>query len=91
MGVSMGYNMMEEMEGNSGILVSKHERFNNRVAEMLWELFKKSDYTKTQLASILGWTEHRLMMVMSGDKTITTFEMVHVAGALGKSFKVGFL
>lgn len=82
----MGYNKMEPMEGYPQVKVSKHEKVNNQVGEMMWQVFKRSKLTKAQLAHTLGWTEHRLMQVFSGDKTITTFEMVHIAGALGYRF-----
>ena len=50
---------------------------------MLWKLLKQSNYTKEELAERLDITERQLMNVMSGDKTINIYDMVHVAGALG--------
>ena len=64
-------------------LERKHIKYNEQVADMLWELLKQSKYTKGELAERLDITERQLMMVMSGDKTINIYDMVHVAGDLG--------
>ena len=64
-------------------LESKHIKYNEQVADMLWNLLKQSKYTKGELAERLDITDRQLMMVMSGDKTINMYDMVHVAGALG--------
>lgn len=79
----MKYDKMTANEHHDFYLESKHIKYNEQVADMLWDLLKKSKYTKGELAERLEITERQLMMVMSGDKTISTYDMVHVAGALG--------
>ena len=79
----MKYDKMTTNEYHDFYLESKHIKYNEQVADMLWELLKQSKYTKGELAERLDITERQLMMVMSGDKTINMYDMVHVAGALG--------
>lgn len=79
----MKYEKMEANEYRDFFLESKHIKYNEQVADMLWKLLKQSKYTKGELAERLDITERQLMWVMSGDKTINTYDMVHVAGALG--------
>ena len=74
---------MVASEHHDYYLESKHIKYNEQVAEMLWNLLKQSKYTKEGLAERLDITERQLMNVMSGDKTINIYDMVHVAGALG--------
>ena len=79
----MKYEKMETNEYHDFYLESKHIKYNEQVADMLWKLLRQSKYTKGELAERLDITEGQLMQVMSGDKTINTYDMVHVAGALG--------
>ena len=79
----MKYEKMEANEYGDFFLESKHIKYNEQVADMLWNLLKQSKYTKGELAERLDITERQLMRVMSGDKTINIYDMVHVAGALG--------
>ena len=79
----MKYEKMTASEHHDYYLESKHIKYNEQVADMLWNLLKKSRYTKGELAERLDITERQLMNVMSGDKTISIYDMVHVAGALG--------
>lgn len=79
----MKYEKMVASEHHDYYLESKHIKYNEQVAEMLWNLLKQSKYTKEGLAERLDITERQLMNVMSGDKTINIYDMVHVAGALG--------
>ncbi len=79
----MKYDKMTANEYHDFYLESKHIKYNDQVADMLWELLKQSKYTKGELAERLDITERQLMNVMSGDKTINIYDMVHVAGALG--------
>ena len=74
---------MTVSEHHDYYLESKHIKYNEQVADMLWQLLKQSKYTKGELAERLGITERQLMSVVSGDKTINMYDMVHVAGALG--------
>lgn len=78
---------METNEFTHFFKESKHVRYNEVVADMLWDTLKNSKYTKNELAARLGWDEHHLGMVLSGDITINTYHMVHVAGAMGYEFK----
>ena len=77
------YDKMEALEHYDGALVSKHIRYNDLVADMLWDKLKQSPCTKGELAERLDWDLHRLMMILSGDDIIDIYKMVHVAGALG--------
>lgn len=79
----MKYDKMAASEHHDYYLESKHIKYNEQVADMLWNLLKQSKYTKGELAERLDITERSLMWVTSGDKTINTYDMVHVAGALG--------
>ena len=79
----MKYDKMTTNEYHDFYLESKHIKYNEQVADMLWQLLKQSKYTKGELAERLDISEEKLMKVMSGDKTINTYDMVHVAGALG--------
>lgn len=79
----MKYSKTEANECHDFYLESKHVKYNDLVADMLWKALQDSKYTKGELAERLVWDLHKLMMVMSGDKTINTYDMVHVAGALG--------
>ena len=79
----MKYDKMEANEYGDFFLESKHIKYNEQVADMLWQLLRLSKYTKGELAERLDITERQLMWVMSGDKTINIYDMVHVAGALG--------
>ena len=79
----MKYEKTEANEYGDFFLESKHIKYNEQVADMLWNLLKQSKYTKGELAEGLDITERQLMNVMSGDKTINIYDMVHVAGALG--------
>ena len=79
----MKYDKMTANEYHDCYLESKHIKYNEQVAGMLWKLLKQSKYTKGELAERLDITERQLMQVMSGDKTINMYDMVHVAGALG--------
>lgn len=83
----MKYDKMVVNEYKDFFLESKHVKYNEQVADMLWELLKESKYTKGELAERLDMTERQLMWVMSGDKTIDIYDMVHVAGALGYKWK----
>ena len=83
----MKYDKMTANEYHDFYLESKHIKYNEQVADMLWQLLKQSKYTKGELAERLDITERQLMNVMSGDKTINTYDMVHVAGALGYKWK----
>ena len=74
---------MEANEYRDFFLESKHIKYNEQVADMLRKLLRISKYTKGELAEGLDITERQLMNVMSGDKTINIYDMVHVAGALG--------
>lgn len=84
----MEYDKMAASEHHDFYLESKHIKYNEQVADMLWNLLKQSKYTKGELAERLEISEENLMKVMSGDKTINMYDMVHVAGALG--YKWGF-
>ena len=79
----MKYDKMTANEYHDFYLESKHIKYNEQVADMFWNLLKQSKYTKGELAERLDITDRQLMMVMSGDKTINMYDMVHVAGALG--------
>ena len=79
----MKYEKMEANEYGDFSLESKHIKYNEKVASMLWKLLNQSKYTKGELAEGLDITERQLMNVMSGYKTIDMYDMVHVAGALG--------
>lgn len=79
----MKYEKMAASEHHDFYLESKHMKYNDQVADMLWQLLKQSKYTKGELAERLDISEEKLMKVMSGDKTINMYDMVHVAGALG--------
>ena len=79
----MKYEKMEANEYGDFFLESKHIKYNEKVADMLRKLLMLSKYTKGELAEGLDITERQLMNVMSGDKTINIYDMVHVAGALG--------
>ena len=75
------YDKMEAMEYYDDILQSKHVVPNEKVGDMLWQALLNSPFTKGELAERLDWSLHKLMMIMSGDDTIDTYDMVHVAGA----------
>lgn len=79
----MKYDKMVLGEYGDFFLESKHISTNDKVANILWKALQNSKYTKAELAERLDWDLHTLMMVMSGDKTINMYDMVHVAGALG--------
>lgn len=79
----MKYEKMADSEHQYFYLESKHIKYNEKVADMLWQIFKQNKYTKGELAERLDISERQLMMIMSGDKTINMYDMVHVAGALG--------
>lgn len=79
----MKYDKMEANEYTDFLLESKHIKYNEQVAGMLWKLLKLSKYTKGELAEGLDITERQLMWVLNGDKMINIYDMVHVAGALG--------
>lgn len=79
----MKYDKMVLSEYGDFFLESKHISTNDMIADMLWKALQDSKYTKGELAERLDWDLNRLMMVMSADKTIDTYDMVHVAGALG--------
>ena len=79
----MKYEKMTANEYYDFYLESKHIKYNEQVADMLRKLLRLSKYTKGELAERLDITEGKLMNVMSGDKTINMYDMVHVAGALG--------
>ena len=83
----MKYEKMAASEHHDFYLESKHIKYNEQVADMLWNLLKQSKYTKGELAEGLDITERQLMNVMSGDKTINMYDMVHIAGALGHKWE----
>lgn len=74
---------MEANEYHDFYLESKHIKYNEQVADMLWNLLKQSKYTKGELAKRLGISEEKLMKVIRGDKTINMYDTVHVEGDLG--------
>ena len=79
----MKYDKTVLSEYGDFFLESKHISTNDKVADMLWKALQDSKFTKAELAERLDWDLHTLMMVMSADKTIDIYDMVHVAGALG--------
>lgn len=83
----MKYGKMEKSEYHDFHLESKHVKYDTQVANILREALRYSKYTKEELAERLDWDLHRLMMVLSGNKTIDIYDMVHVAGALGYKWK----
>ena len=86
--MSKKYDFMEVNENADFFLESKHIRVQEDFTEAIHKALLKSPYTKGELAERLSWSLERLAAVMSGYKTITFYEAVHVAGALGYELKV---
>lgn len=60
------------------------------VAKQLWDMLQESPYTYGELLECLGWEDWRLKRILAGDEEIELYELTHIAGALGKDFKVTF-
>ena len=60
------------------------------VAKLLWNMLQESPYTYGELLECLGWEHWRLSRILAGDEEIGMYELTHIAGALGKDFKVTF-
>lgn len=89
--MSEKYIKTEKNEMNDFFSESKHVKYNDIVADILWKALHHSPYTENELAEILDWDKHRVMMILSGDDTIDIYDMVHVAGALGYEFRFGLV
>lgn len=88
----MEYNKMEAVEKYGTVLdEDKSVAIREEVAESLYKMLKDSPYTFGELLECLGWEKWKLERVLSGDEEIGIYELTHITGALGKSFKVEFL
>lgn len=88
----MNYDKMETVE-KYGIVLDedKSVAIREEVAESLYKMLKDSPYTFDELLECLGWEKWKLQRVLAGDEEIGLYELTHITGALGKSFKVEFL
>lgn len=88
----MEYNKMETVEKYGTVLdEDKSVAIREEVAEALHTMLKDSPYTFGELLECLGWEKWKLERVLAGDEEIGLYELTHITGALGKSFKVEFL
>ena len=81
------YEKTEKTELNDFFSESKHVRYNDIVADMLYKALHHSPYTENELCEILGWDKERVIMILHGNDTLDMYDMVHVAGALGYEFR----
>lgn len=88
----MLYDKMETVEKYGTVLdEDKSIAIREEVAEALYVILKDSPYTFGELLECLGWEKWKLERVLAGDEEIGLYELTHITGALGKSFKVEFL
>lgn len=88
----MLYDKMETVEKYGTVLdEDKSVAIREKVAESLYKMLKDSPYTFGELLECLGWEKWKLERVLAGDEEIGLYELTHITGALGKSFKVEFL
>lgn len=88
----MLYDKMETVEKYGTVLdEDKSIAIREEVAESLYKMLKESPYTFGELLECLGWEKWKLERVLAGDEEIGLYELTHITGALGKSFKVEFL
>lgn len=87
----MQYNKTH-MTDKYGAVIEEDKSVDKReeVAKQLWDMLQESPYTYGELLECLGWEDWRLSRILAGDEEIEMYELTHIAGALGKDFKVTF-
>lgn len=71
--------------------IDKSIPVNDDVAELLRYRLNSSPYTTGELAARLNISLEDLELILRANKTLTIYDMVHVAGALGFKFEFNLI
>lgn len=85
------YDRMESTN-KYGIPVMEDKSVKNceKIGDKLYEIFIRSDLTRSELADLTGIPVWKISRVFAGDEDFNIYEITHLAGALGYDFKVVF-